>query len=128
MPITPDILKVTELEKDLLAQYSCPEIQLVRQQAQSFSANEISFNIKSPDPGAIMHSTIWLKFKCAFRMGARFGQGANHANSRAQWQTYPTAERRTNLISDNVMLPGGVSPLQERMFSNVSMSVNGVTF
>ena len=63
-PITPEIMKVREFDKDVLTQYSCDEIQLVRQQAQSATSNEISFNMKLPDPSALLHSTVWLLSLC----------------------------------------------------------------
>ena len=61
-------MKVKELDRDNLVQYSCDEIVLVRQEAQSATKNEISWNLKLPDPSAILHSTIWVRVKAKFRM------------------------------------------------------------
>lgn len=66
---TPAIMKVKEMSKDYLQQVSCEEIQLVRKEANAATANEISFNLKLPDPSAMLHSTVWIRLKAKFRMG-----------------------------------------------------------
>ena len=50
------------------------------------------------------------------------------ANSRACWQSYPKHNRTGDHVSDHIMSPGGVCPIQSKMFSNVSCSVNTVPF
>ncbi len=107
-PRTPEIMKIKELDRDNLVQYSCDEIQLVRQEAQSATKNEISFNLKMPDPSAIVHSTIWLKIKAKFRM---VGPVSTLDANAAQWRSYDNRIRGTNKVSDMVMLPGGICPL-----------------
>ncbi len=101
-------MKIKELDRDNLVQYSCDEIQLVRQEAQSATKNEISFNLKLPDSSAILHSTVWLKIKAKFRMTGLVSQ---RDGARAQWRSYDDRIRGRNKISDNVMMPGGICPL-----------------
>ena len=50
------------------------------------------------------------------------------ANSRACWQSYPKHNRTGDKVSDHIMFPGGVCPIQSKMFSNVSCAVNTVPF
>jgi len=83
-PITPEIMKIKELDKDLLATYSPEEIQLCRFQAQSATKNEISFNCKLPDPSALLHSTIWMRVRATFDMDTNI-TGTPVGGSRASW-------------------------------------------
>lgn len=124
-PTTPEVMRIKELSRDLLTQYSPSEIILVTQQAQSATASEIAFNVKMPDSSAILHSTIWMRVKARFKM--ELSTGAAGA-SRGCWQSYDDRLRAADKVSDNIMLPGGICPIQSKMFENVSCSVNGVSF
>ena len=124
-PRTPDIMKIKELDRDILTQYSCDEIQLVRQQAQSATPNEISFNCKMPDASAILHSTVWLKVRARFSMDLRTD---DRPQTEASWSSYDERRLGANIASDHIMLPGGICPIQAKLFDNVSLSVNGVSF
>ena len=122
-PITPDIMKVKEFDKDILTQYSCDEIQLVRQQAQSATPNEISFNMKLPDPSALVHSTIWMRVRARFKMTTHLSS----AGGRSTFQSYDERIRGAK-VSDHIMWPAGICPIQAKLFSNVSCTVNNVSF
>ncbi len=124
-PRTPDIMKIKELDRDILTQYSCDEIQLVRQQAQSATPNEISFNMKMPDASAILHSTVWMKVRARFSMDLRTD---NIGSTRATWDSYDERRLGAHIASDHIMLPGGICPIQAKLFDNVSLSINGVSF
>ena len=106
---TPPLMKVKEMNADYLRQVSCEEIQLVRKQANSgTSQSDVSFNLKLPDPSAMLHSVIWIRMKARFRMG---GPVSNAGTDRASWQSYPSNYYAIDKVSDNIMFPAGVAPL-----------------
>ena len=56
------------------------------------------------------------------------GNTGAQVNTRSCWQSYPERFIARDKVSDHIMFPAGVCPLQSKMFSNVSCSVNSVSF